>query len=182
MQNCRRERSHGRIKSGVVIYRNSCGQSRARGLSLLLVTFAENFPLVIGSANTAARRAMLRRSRLRARMHISSCRALLFLAELFVKTRSIRTALAPTEGLSAVYRDLSIGRRRKRRGRERDARNRFAEHRFPKESAADRPDDSAGRLSIYLASSSRFLSCREPLSYDESNDRDRSNRRSSISR
>jgi len=49
MQNCRRKHSRGCIKSGVVIYRNSCGHSRTAQHQRLLVTFAENFPLVISA-------------------------------------------------------------------------------------------------------------------------------------
>lgn len=63
MQNCRREHSRGCIKSGVVIYRNSCGHSRTAQHQRLLVTFAENFPLVISCANK--RLARVRQSRLR---------------------------------------------------------------------------------------------------------------------
>lgn len=45
MQNYRREHSRGCIKSGVVIYRNSCGQSLARAKESSLVThLQENFP------------------------------------------------------------------------------------------------------------------------------------------
>lgn len=61
------EHSRGCIKSGVVIYRNSCGQSpRARSAEspLSLVTFAENFPLVI---ERGVRLARVWQSRLRAR-------------------------------------------------------------------------------------------------------------------
>lgn len=50
MQNCRCEHSRGCIKSGVVIYRNSCGHSRTAQRSLLVI-FAENFPLVISCAH-----------------------------------------------------------------------------------------------------------------------------------
>lgn len=48
MQNCRRERSLARslgcIKSGVVIYRNSCGQSPARAESLLVTHLQKTSP------------------------------------------------------------------------------------------------------------------------------------------
>lgn len=44
MQNCRRERSLGCIKSRVVIYRNSCGQSPARAESLLVTHLQKTSP------------------------------------------------------------------------------------------------------------------------------------------
>lgn len=110
MQNCRpRARSRGRIKSGVVIYRNSCGQSRARGLSPRNICRklpprhrAKAKARARARAPNAARRELVWQSRLRVPNAYFKAA---FISRLpLLKMQSIQTAFTLTE---TFIRDLS---------------------------------------------------------------------------